>query len=51
MKQKLETAVIRKKFLSVDRDEARKTATGFSCKTLPFIKRKNLHIKKIVVTL
>jgi hypothetical protein len=34
MKQKLEAAVTRKKFLSVDRDEARNTATGFSCKTL-----------------
>jgi hypothetical protein len=34
MNQKFEAAVTRKKILMVDRDEARKTATGFSCITL-----------------
>jgi len=34
MIEQLETAVPRKKFVAGDSDEARKTATGHSCKTL-----------------
>ena len=31
MKEQVETAVPRSKFVAVDNDEARKTATGHSC--------------------
>jgi len=34
MKEQVETAVPRRKFVAGDNDEARKTATGHSCKTL-----------------
>ena len=34
MKEQIETAVPRSKFVASDSDEARKTATGHSCKTL-----------------
>jgi len=34
MKEQIETAVPRRKFVAGDSDEARKTATGHSCKTL-----------------
>jgi len=37
MIEQLETAVPRKKFVAGDSDEARKTATGHSCKTLYLI--------------
>ena len=35
MKEQIETAVPRIKFVAVDNNEARKTATGHSCKPLP----------------
>jgi len=34
MKEQIETAVTRRKFVASDSDEARKTATGHSCETL-----------------
>jgi len=34
MKEQIETAVPRRKFVAGDNNEARKTATGHSCKTL-----------------
>jgi len=34
MKEQIETAVPRRKLVAGDSDEARKTATGHSCKTL-----------------
>jgi len=37
MKEQIETAVPRRKFVAGYRDEARKTATGHSCKTLAVI--------------
>jgi hypothetical protein len=37
MKEQIETAVPRRKFVAGDSDEARKTATGHSCGTLAFI--------------
>jgi len=37
MKEQIETAVPRRKFVAGDSDEARKTATGHSCKTLSVI--------------
>jgi len=36
MKEQIEKAVSRRKYVSGDIDEARKTATGHSCKPLPF---------------
>lgn len=35
MKEQIETAVPRRKLVAGDSDEARKTATGHSCSTLP----------------
>ncbi len=35
MKEQIETAVPRRKFVAGERDEARKTATGHSCEPLP----------------
>ena len=37
MKEQIETAVPRRKFVAGDSDEARKTATGHGCKTLSVI--------------
>ena len=35
MKEQIETAVSSRRFVAGDSNEARKTATGHSCKTLP----------------
>ena len=40
MKEQIETAVFRRKLVVGDSDEARKTATGHSCKTLAVSVRK-----------
>ena len=44
MKEQIETAVHRRKFVAGDSDAARKTATGHSCKTLPTSLRKKTAI-------
>ena len=41
MKEQIESVVLRRKFVADDSDEARKTATGHSCKTLPAILKKH----------
>jgi hypothetical protein len=38
MKEQIESVVLRRKFVADDSDEARKTATGHSCKTLAYVK-------------
>jgi hypothetical protein len=43
VKEQIETAVPRRKFVVVDSDKARKTATGHSCKPLGAGLRKKLH--------
>jgi hypothetical protein len=42
MKEQIETAEHRRKFVAGDRDEARKTATGHSCETLQAILEKKI---------
>ncbi len=40
MKEQIETALPRRKLVAGDSDEARKTATGHSCKTLQASRKK-----------
>jgi len=41
MKEQIETVELLRKFVAVDNDKARKTATGYSCKPLAGNKKKH----------
>ena len=45
MKEQIETAVHRRNIVPLDSDEARKTATGHSCKTMEAIEKNFGHEK------
>jgi len=48
MKEQIETAVPRRNIVPLERDEARKTATGHSCKPLATSGRNKQHNKLTV---